>query len=307
MVFFALVTALAVLPIPARAQAVTCAGHLVTLAPDGSVVSGSKAALRDAVASGAPIRISWSLDPDGNERPDLTHWAEATFVSEWQGEIFAQIADIQRQAPRREPTRIDMTPGRQRWSGLIGTTGVLSGHFDDGSDPTETRVRTTWCLAGCSPPSWRLMYHHDADGTPIAGSKARLFEAVRRGEPVRLAWGASITGPDGTASVEHAADPVFLTIMNGSELFVQLPEHIAQASYVEPGKATFDSPGVMWRGLMGTNGSFDAAWVDRATGREVRRLPQRARLAWFALGPPEPACTGTPLTLAVPGGVRRAP
>jgi hypothetical protein len=62
----------------------------------------------------------------------------------------------------------------------------------------------------------------------------------------------------------------------------------------------------MWRGLMGTDGSFDAVYVDRATGREVRRLPLRAGIAWFVLAP-EPVCAQAPLVLAEAGGVRRAP
>jgi hypothetical protein len=185
--------------------------------------------------------------------------------------------------------------------------GVLAGHFDNDEPPSETRVRSTWCLASCPPPAWRVLYHHDADGAPIAGSKPALFDAVRRGEPIRLAWGASFEGPAGPQSVEHAAEPVFVTIMNGAELSVQLPEHIAQASYADPGKAVFETPGVMWRGLLTSNGSFDAVYVDRATGLEVRRLPQRARIAWLALTSDQPACQPAPLTLAVPGGVRRVP
>lgn len=50
---------------------------------------------------------------------------------------------------------------------------------------------------------------------------------------------------------------------------------------------------------------FDAAWVDRATGREMRRLPQRAGLAWFAELPSRDCAVQAPLTLAVPNGVRR--
>jgi hypothetical protein len=37
---------------------------------------------------------------------------------------------------------------------------------------------------------------------------------------------------------------------------------------------------------------------------ELRRLAQRARIAWFALAP-EPACAPPPLELAVAGGVAR--
>ena len=56
---------------------------------------------------------------------------------------------------------------------------------------------------------------------------------------------------------------------------------------------------------MGSDGTFDAVFVDRATGQEVRRLPQRAGIAWFA-EVPRPECEGqAPLTLAVPDGVRR--
>ena len=164
-------------------------------------------------------------------------------------------------------------------------------------------MSSTWCLAACQPPEWRLVYRHDADGKPLAGAKEDLFAAVRRGYPIRLAWGAALRA---RAAVEHSAQPVFLTIMNGSELFVQLPEHIAQSSYSDAAQARFENASVMWRGLMGTDGSFDAVYVDRATGREVRRLPQRAGIAWFVLAP-EPVCAQAPLVLAEAGGVRRAP
>ena len=88
-------------------------------------------------------------------------------------------------------------------------------------------------------------------------------------------------------------------------MFVQLPEHIAQASYHDPAQAAFGKPGVMWRGMMGTNGSFDAVMVDRATGKETWRMPQRARIAWFAYAP-DALCAGMPMKLATRGGVVRA-
>ncbi|HYE49470.1 MAG TPA: hypothetical protein VEB20_07765 [Azospirillaceae bacterium] len=163
----------------------------------------------------------------------------------------------------------------------------------------------------CDVPAWRVMYQHDADGRPVAGEKEALFRAVRRGDALRLAWGGSFTTKDGTVlTVEHAAEPVFTTIANGREVVAQLPEHIAQAAYHDPDKARFEAGQVMWRGLMSTDGTFEAVWVDRAGGQTVRRMPQRARIAWLAFAP-DPACdTRSPLELAVPGGVRldeRAP
>ncbi|HEX4913433.1 MAG TPA: hypothetical protein VFV51_05735 [Vicinamibacterales bacterium] len=155
-------------------------------------------------------------------------------------------------------------------------------------------------------PSWRMVYRHDADGRAIAGEKQSLLDAVRRGAPVRFAWGFSASAGGKPIAVEHSADPVFLTIMDREHVFVQLPEHIAQSSYFNPEGARFDAPSVMWRGLMGSDGTFDAVYVDRATGKEVRRFPQRVGLAWFAFMPP-PACAAPPLELAVPGGVRSVP
>ena len=297
---------------PAVAQDAVCSvGHLLTVEPDGSVSRGTKDRLRSAVAGGLPLRVGWSLDFNADGVVDVAHWSDAGFISVFEGEIFAQVADIQRQTPVRGQATIRMSVGRQRWSGIVGTNAVLEGHLDDGSAPTSLRVRSTWCVdprAAACAPQWRLVYRHDADGRPTDGSKEMLLEAIRRGAPLRVAWGFAADRPAlGPVAVEHAIDPVFVTVMGGEHVFVQLPEHIAQTSYAQPEGARFDQASVMWRGLMGTTGTFDAVYVDRATGREVHRFPQRAGLAWFAeLSSPECAAQA-PLTLAVPNGVRAQP
>ena len=300
----ALVAFLALPPQP------SCSIPLLRVDLEGRASSGSKDAVLSAFRAGIPLRVSWSLDVDSDGTPEVSHWADAGFLTEFEGELFAQLDDIQRQSPRRGETRIEMPKGRMRWTGLLGTNGSLESHFDDGSETNAVRVASEWCVderaSACATPRYRLVYRHDADGRALEGAKESLFEAVRRGYPLSLAWGFEAVVEGRTITVEHSAEPVFVTIMNGSELFAQLPEHIAQTSYFEPEKALFDDPSVMWRGLLGTNGAFDAVFVDRATGKEVRRLPQRAGVAWFALSP-EPACAPPPLTLAVPGGARRAP
>lgn len=160
----------------------------------------------------------------------------------------------------------------------------------------------------CATPAWRVMYRHDAEGRPLAGAKDDLLAAIRRGDPVRIAWGGAFRGRDGTRlSVEHSADPVFVTITGGVEVVVQVPEHVAQAAYhVEP-TAGFDKGAVMWRGLFSTTGRFDAIWVDRASGQEVRRRPQKAAIAWLAFAPESRCDTRPPLDLAVEGGVAARP
>jgi hypothetical protein len=156
-------------------------------------------------------------------------------------------------------------------------------------------------------PVWQLVYRHDADGRRIAGDEAELIAAIRRGAPVRFAWGVTVVTGDGRAiSVEHVAEPVFLTIVNESDVVVHLPEHIAQKAYGDMSGAVFDSAAVMWRGLMTTEGAFDAVWVNRATGEEIRRYAQRVGLSWFAFQAREPVAREPVLELAVPGGVRRA-
>lgn len=133
---------------PAVAQDAACgARHLVTIDADGSIARGAKDALVRAVRDGLPIRVGWSLDPDGDGKPDLSHWAEASFLTEFEGHVFAQIPDIQRQSPLRGQARVVMPAGRQRWTGLVGTNATLEGHFDDGSETRPVKVRTIWCLS----------------------------------------------------------------------------------------------------------------------------------------------------------------
>lgn len=294
--------------VPLRAQSHSCPepSHLATIEADGTVSQGSIDALRAAYRRGASLRVGWELDMDDDGSPEVTHWADASFLSELGGVVTAQVAQIERQIPRRGQARIDFAEGPQRWSGLLSSDGTLLGRYSDGA-PRRDRVRASWCLAGGVPrlacvDRWRLAYHHDPDGGRISGDKELLLDAVRRGRPIRVSWG-SRSARDPTISVEHVAEPVFVT-STGGELFAQLPEHIAQRAYADPEAARFETPSVMWRGLMGTTGVFDAVWVDRATGEEVRRVPQRAQVAWFVYGP-APSCeTEPPVPLAVPGGVR---
>lgn len=291
---------------PVALAADVCPGHLLTIEADGTASAGSKERVQKAVRAGLPLRIGWFLGDSTDERRGVAHWSDAGFVSEFGGEVFAQLADIQKQVPQGGAARIALDKGR--WTGILGTSGTLEGFFEhaEGPPPAAVKVRSMWCVdARACEPSWRLVYRHDAEGKAQEGSKDALFDAVRRGRPIRLAWGAKVERPGAPViSVEHSAESAFLTIMNGTDVFVQLPEHIGQASYFEAEKARFDRTSVMWRGLLGTTGAFDAAFVDRATGAEVRRLPQRAAIAWFALAP-NPLCDADPpVTFASVGGVR---
>lgn len=287
-----------------HADTLSCpsARHLATIETTGEISLGSDDAVIAAYRAGASLRLGWELDFNADGQTDISHWADATFLSEFQGIVSAQVNEIERQSPKRDGLEFNDTP--QRWSGLLSTDGSLLGRFSDGAQKRR-QVRSVWCRqddpAACHH-QWRLLYHHDAEGQAISGDKKALFDAIRHGRPLRLTWGLK-SARDSNVTVEHVAEPVFVTA-TGGEVAAQLPEHIAQQSYGDPDRARFAVPGVMWRGLMSTSGTFDAVWVDRATGDEVRRVPQRAAIAWYAFGPGT-ACDSTPLNMAIPGGVRR--
>jgi hypothetical protein len=132
------------LPGPANGQ--TCSIPLIVVEQDGRVSLGSKATLRGAAEAGLPLRVGWSIDVDRDGKPDLSHWADAAFITEFEGEVFAQIAEIRRQTPRRGEAHVELSPTPQRWTGSIGSDGFLEGAFDDEQQPTRTRVRVVMCV-----------------------------------------------------------------------------------------------------------------------------------------------------------------
>jgi hypothetical protein len=146
-----------------------------------------------------------------------------------------------------------------------------------------------------------MVFQNDADGGDLGGTRAHLVAALRRGSPIRVAWGA--LEPDGRSVVEFA-EPVFTSLMNDRDVVVQFEQALIQTDYLDPEAAALRVPPLVWRGLMSTDGRFDAVMTDAETGQVRRRLSQRATMTWYALGP-EPACDSRPTpALAVPDAIR---
>jgi hypothetical protein len=285
---------------PAQAE-LRCAAPLFATDFDGKARVGSKAALIDAVQRGEPIRIGWELDFDEDGAPNLAHWADAGLLSLSAGEVHAQISAVQRQRPQVDGS-MDLHADYVEWRGMLGSDNRLQGRYSDGTPfPANLKVRSTWCSALPPPPRWEAVYRHGLEGEALSGSKEALFAAIRAGQAIQIGWGFRAEREGEPLQVEHLISPVFITITSGRHAVAQLPEHIAQRSYVDAEQAFFGNPSVMWRGLMSTTGSFDAVWVDRASGEVIRRYPQRAMLTWYAQNR---APLDTP-TLAGPGGVTR--
>jgi hypothetical protein len=145
-------------------------------------------------------------------------------------------------------------------------------------------------INGCSPESerrdttseWRLLYQHDTAGRLLEGKREHLINAMKRGSPVKVSWGVKL--PNGETCIEFA-EPIFTTMVNDTGLIVQFPLSYIQTSYMDAGTASFRLPPMGWRGIMTTNGRFDAFMYDLETGKVVRKLSQRANMSWYALAP----------------------
>lgn len=141
------------------------------------------------------------------------------------------------------------------------------------------------CQSACA--EWQLLYKNDREGQAIEGRIDDLIDAVRRGLPIRIAWGAARSNQP-NSYVEHVAEADFVTVASGQHVFVQIPEHIGQTSYWDTEFQDFNTPQVVWRGLLSTTGRFMAVFYNRSSGETIRRLPQKVVMSWYADVPEKP-------------------
>lgn len=153
-----------------------------------------------------------------------------------------------------------------------------------------TVLLASFLIPGCKPgdqdppgqTEWRMLYQHDANGARLHGKREHLINAMKRGSPVRVSWGIKL--PGGETCIEFA-EPVFTTMVNDTGLIIQFPLSFIQTNYIDPSISTFRLPPMGWRGLMTTDGRFDAFMYDLETGKVVRKLSQRANMSWYAFAP----------------------
>lgn len=149
--------------------------------------------------------------------------------------------------------------------------------------------------AGPGPAQWRLVYQHDEHGEPLEGRVDDLIAAMKRGSPIRVAWGG--TEENGTSWIEFA-EPDFTTVMNDSAVVVQFPLSFIQTDYVDVEAALLKTdPPTGWRALMSTNGNYHQFHYDLRTGEVTRIMRARTQVSWFALVPSE---DGRPITDLTP-------
>ncbi len=153
----------------------------------------------------------------------------------------------------------------------------------------------------CEAMQWRFVYANGPQGEAVAGDRAALIAAVRRGSPLRVGWGEAAA--EGAWSVEEFAAVGFTNLIGGKDLVVQLEPALIQTNYIDAGKAELAEPTLEWRALIATDGRFEAQMRDAATGKLVRTLKQRTRVHWFTLAP-DPKCDSRPIVNSAPPGAR---
>ena len=119
----------------------------VAIAPSGQVTAGSKAMLERAIRGGSPVRVGFGIDFDNDGRMEVEHWADAHFLSFYQGEVFTQLAPIQEQQPQSNAPEIHFGQAAHPWTGMLDTTGRLRSWFPDKA-PSEMRVASWWYVLG---------------------------------------------------------------------------------------------------------------------------------------------------------------
>ncbi|MFZ5973237.1 MAG: hypothetical protein ACOYXA_16745 [Bacteroidota bacterium] len=76
-----------------------------------------------------------------------------------------------------------------------------------------------------APSGWTLVYSHDENGKPVAGTKDELFDGLRKGYSLKVGWSWTRTLGDSTVTLEHFAEPIFTTIIQKKHLSIVIPAH----------------------------------------------------------------------------------
>ena len=130
---------------------------------------------------------------------------------------------------------------------------------------------------------WKLIYKNDEKGMPVFGDKEELISIARSGYPIQVGW-FSRRRNDTTKTVEHTVNGDFLTIANGSELFVQTQPFFAQRPGLTSDTLSMSLLPIQYHWILGTNGLISSVSTD-FTKDTVRAYPPSHfgyELSWFA-------------------------
>lgn len=130
---------------------------------------------------------------------------------------------------------------------------------------------------------WVPVYKNDKAGNTVLGSKEKLINAIRNGNPVRIAWGSK----GKTHTIEHISDPIWIAILDEKEVIAHIdPQVLSRVDWETLSADYSDSTKLNeeWRVAITTKGEFDAVWYDKTNYKLIKRVPQNHVMTWFVKG-----------------------
>jgi len=125
----------------------TCNSLLLSMNAAGQITAGSRKAVLAAAERGDALRVGWRIGWGKGPNDNVLHWANAAFVTVFEGEVFAQMPPIHAQAPVPGKAHVVLTKTTHTWIASIGTDGQMVSRFNDEADLDTRNVEQTWCLA----------------------------------------------------------------------------------------------------------------------------------------------------------------
>ncbi len=132
-----------------------------------------------------------------------------------------------------------------------------------------------------SKKGWTAVYAHDENGKPTYGDISDLMEGLRKGYSLRAGWSWSRQLGDSTVSLEHFADPIFVTISQRKDVSMIINPHPLLRNYLDISKHEFDNPNHIWQCVLTTRGTFNAIVYNQTNGEIVKSWPQKHKMTWY--------------------------
>lgn len=149
------------------------------------------------------------------------------------------------------------------------------------------------CSSETKDSSYKIVYKNDKQGNTVIGSKEALIRHIRGGSEIKIGWGSK----GKTRSVEHLSEPIWIAILNESEVVAHIDAQVLSKTDWENLSSNYADSTLLqqeWRVAITTKGEFDAVWTNRSNGKLIKRIPQNHTMTWFVKDGTE---SSTPLFL----------
>lgn len=128
---------------------------------------------------------------------------------------------------------------------------------------------------------WTAVYANDENGVASSGSLQSLIEGLRKGYSLKIGWSWTRRIGDSTVTLEHFAEPIFISIIQEKNVSAIIDPHPLLKNYINIDQQVFDNPANIWQCVLTTTGSFNAMVYNRTSGEVVRNWPQKHKMVWY--------------------------